>query len=80
MQVNLPSEERCEDQVMPPLQPKVAIKRITSYATGLIGRVTEMQGIYYENVWNMGVEFEALAAEGLAELCATLIRLVMACG
>ena len=49
-----------------PSHSTVAIKRLTNYVAGVIGRVTEMQGVYYEAVWKMGVEFEALAAEGMA--------------
>lgn len=55
-----------ETPVIPPLQRKATMRRITSYVPGVIGRVAEMQAIYYERVWHMGVEFEALAAEGMA--------------
>jgi len=40
------------------------------YVPGIIGRITELHGMYYEDYWQMGVQFEARVAEGLAEfLC-----------
>jgi GNAT superfamily N-acetyltransferase len=40
------------------------------YIPGMIGRITEMHGVYYDEYWHMGVGFEARVAEGLAEfLC-----------
>jgi RimJ/RimL family protein N-acetyltransferase len=52
-----------EVQIMPRIES-------VGYVPGVIGRITELHGIYYENTWQMGVQFEAKVAEGLAEfLC-----------
>ena len=46
-----------------------SIERV-GYIPGVIGRISEMHGTYYEDYWQMGVQFEAKVAAGLGEfLC-----------
>ncbi len=42
----------------------------TGYIPGIIGRIAELHGTYYDTYWQMGVQFEAKVAAGLADfLC-----------
>jgi GNAT superfamily N-acetyltransferase len=54
------AEASMEIRVMP------EVERV-GYVPGIIGRIAEMHGVYYEDYWQMGVQFEAKVAEGLAE-------------
>ena len=40
---------------------------ITGNKPGVIGRIIEMHGTYYDEHWNFGVRFEAMVAEILGE-------------
>jgi GNAT superfamily N-acetyltransferase len=42
------------------------IEITTGYEPGAIGRVTELQGVYYAQNWGLGLYFEAKAATELA--------------
>ncbi len=46
----------------------ITIERLESggYEPGLIGRVTELQGVYYAEHWDLGLYFEAKVATELA--------------
>jgi GNAT superfamily N-acetyltransferase len=37
------------------------------YVPGIAGRIAEMHGVYYAEHWQMGVQFEAKVASGVAE-------------
>ena len=40
---------------------------IDGYSPGDLGRVVELHGTYYQRHWNLGRQFEALVARGLAD-------------
>ena len=40
---------------------------VQGYATGLLGRMTLMEALYYDEKWQLGPAFEAVIASGLAE-------------
>src|SRR5437762_478861 len=42
------------------------IKIIAGYVPGAIGRITELQAVYYAKHWNLGLYFEAKAATEMA--------------
>ncbi|MFC1936434.1 GNAT family N-acetyltransferase [Chloroflexota bacterium] len=42
------------------------IERV-GYIPGIIGKITELHGTYYDYYWDMGVGFEARVASGLAD-------------
>src|SRR5262244_659430 len=42
------------------------VEIITGYIPGAIGRITELQAVYYAENWNLGLYFEAKVAREMA--------------
>lgn len=45
----------------------VSVDYVSGYVPGAIGRIAEMHGVYYAEVWGSGAEFEGMMAEEMRE-------------
>jgi len=67
MQVHVSSDSICPSPMSPALRDGSCLAVEEGYVTGLIGRITSLEAVFYREHWQLGRRFEGVIATGLSE-------------